>query len=243
MIKSLYSLRSAAAAAVLFATAASAQAGTVAFAGWAHGNGNNVSVTSPGYTGAAGAFNVNVSGFAGSVNGAFEAYCVDLFQHISLNGSYASYDIVSAASEFSAAQVSALGKLISYVYGGNLLATVDAGYKDDQSTAVQLAIWNIVYDTDYTLGSSVNGSAGGSFHENASTAYRNTSTHFMGANELLAASQAASGGASYELFVLKSATQQDQMIWRRSTVPEPASLALVALALGAAGMASRRRRS
>jgi len=243
MIKSSSSLRSAAAAAILFATAATAQAGTVAFAGWAHGNGNNVSVTTPGYTGAAGAFNVNVSGFAGNVNGAFEAYCVDLFQHISLNGTYASYDVVAAASEFSAAKVAALGKLISYVYGGNLFASVDAVYKDDLSTAVQLAIWDIVYDTDYTLGSSADASGGGSFHENSSTAYRNTNAHFIGANALLAAAQAATGGANYELFVLKSATQQDQMIWRRSTVPEPASLALALLALGAAGMASRRRRT
>ncbi|MDO9073125.1 MAG: PEP-CTERM sorting domain-containing protein [Rubrivivax sp.] len=225
-------------AAALLATALAAQAGTVTFTGYTHGNGNAVNVTSPGYNGAAGGYKGTLAGFGGGFDGAFESFCVDLGEFFSFGPTYNSYTLVSAVSQFGAAKTAALSQLISHVYGSNLFAA--AGDKDQQSTAVQLAIWNIVYDSDFTLNS-------GSFAE-TTTAYRSTAgvtPQFIGANNLLSASQSAQRGPSYELYVLRSVGNpgnQDQLIWRQS-VPEPASLALVALALGAAGFASRRRRS
>lgn len=237
-------LRTAAAVALLAAGLA-AQAGTMTYNGAYHGAYNAVSVVTPntGYSGGlAGGFSVSLGGFSefgGAFNGsAFEAYCVDVYEYIATSSSYS---LLSAASYFNAnpSKLAALGKLISYVNGANVFGA--ASDKDQQSTALQLAIWNIVYDSDSTLSSGV-------MRENTTGGYRATTTAYKGADDLLGLSQVYAGGPTYELFVLSSgrpistlAGNQDQLIWRR-TVPEPASLALVGLALGVAGFASRRRR-
>jgi hypothetical protein len=227
----------AAAIATLALCAGAAQASTVTFNNWTFGNGNAVKVNNPSYSGAAGGFTATLSGF-GNWDGVVSTYCVDLYEFFSFGTGYTDYSLVTAGSQFSAAKVQALGRLISYVASSNLFNSTAAAYKDDQSTALQLAIWNIVYDTDNTL------DAGGSALFSDASAFKNGSANFMGANPLLAASQLATQTIGYELFVLKSVGtpgHQDQLVWRTQGVPEPASLALVALALGAAGIAARRR--
>lgn len=220
------------AGAALLGACLGAQASTVVLSGYTYGNGNNVAVTAPNYNGSAGGFSGTLSGFGG-FDGAINSYCVDLLESFSFGTSYTDYSLVSAASQFTAAKVTALGKLISYVYGNNLIGSTGAAYKDDLSTAVQVAIWNIVYDTDFTLDS-------GTFKD--SSIYKSGTANFMGANALLSNSQLASQSISYSLNVLRSVGNpghQDQLIWR--AVPEPASSALVLLALGAAGCVTRRR--
>ncbi|MDP1900961.1 MAG: PEP-CTERM sorting domain-containing protein [Rubrivivax sp.] len=240
-------------AAALAVASLSVQAGGVpgpslTFTGWAYDNGNNVNATTHAYRGSAGGFSATLSGAPG-FDGALETYCVDLLQTIGFGIAYSDYGVVSAGSYFTEAKAQTLGKLISYVFDGDLFGGTAAGYKDDLSTALQVAIWNTVYDTDLTL-------ASGTFKD--SSPYKNgNSGNFAGANGLLSASQVASQPISYGLYVLSSPSRQDQLFWQAlpettsttqglpsqgGSVPEPGSLGLAAAAMAGLAFVARRRR-
>lgn len=226
------------AAAALLATGLGAQAGTLTMAGWLFGPGNNVAAGAPNYSGQAGGFKgalSNMSDPAFNLN-PVEMYCVDLGQYITINtgttysvkidgeSGTTAFTIMDVASVFSSSVADRLAKLVSYAESVSTLVDTSA-----ESTSMQLAIWNTVYDTDNTL------TAPGSFSD--------TSSYAAYANTLLA--NAAGFSATKQLYVLKSASNQDQLFWidnpSRRDLPEPASLVLVGLALGAAGFVSRRR--
>lgn len=224
----------AAAALSLVSAAFTAQAGTVTFNGWTWGNGNAVSVSNPAYSGAAGGFRATLSGFGNGFEGVFDTYCVELTEHFSFGVSYPEYTLVSARSYFGATKADALTRVLGAVLAGNVFQSAAVGARDDQSTALQLAIWNLVYDGDASLD-------GGSLRDGS--AYRHGGTGYRGANELLQVLGTRGALPGYELFVLKSVGSpghQDQLVWRQA-VPEPASWALAGLALGAAAFVRRRR--
>lgn len=227
-----------------------AQAATVTLASWAYGNSwNPISVGSPDHTGAAGAFRGVVrftgteSGFSGLLQN-FVTYCVEIDESFLLpSGSMGGYSVVGGASygKWNNANGSGnladdtamrLGQLLSYT--AHHASAVD---RSEESTSMQLAIWNLIYDTDASVGS-------GPFSEKSGSAYNAYADTLLNA--------AASWTQMLDVYVLSKAGSQDFVLTRdtlrqvpdrllQQQVPEPASLALVAVALGAAGVASRRR--
>jgi hypothetical protein len=222
----------AALAASLLTGASVGHAATLSLSGWKFGSGNVVHTATPVYNGYAGGFVGTLGGaHAGIFSGAIDTYCVELSQSFGWGVAYDNYSMVTALSHFGGAKALTLGRLMSYVVG--TLAAVDSAA---ESTSLQLAIWNIVYENDLSLATT------GSFAD--------TSAHGAYATSLLALS--AQQALTQNVFVLKSASNQDQLLWRSmrlgepsnattGQVPEPLTLALVAAALGGLAVVRWRR--
>lgn len=214
-------------AALLGWPGAASLAAEVTLIGWAFEAGNAVSGNH--YQGRAGGFAGQLQGAGGFDTHHFITYCVELsesfsFSHQPMTG----YQVVDGASYFGADKAEALGRLVSY-------ASSDATRVDTaaESTSYQLAIWNLVYDDDWSV------SVAGSFDDRSRYApYADGLLH---------------GAASvpenlYDIFALRRRGSQDFLLagrrpdGDRSSAPLPSSLLLAGLALAALVSASARFR-
>lgn len=213
-----------------------AHAAALTLDGWTWGQGNMVGVKQPGFEGRAGSF-VGTLGGSGvpGLDGPVHAYSVELSPSFSFGSTGTDYTVVDAANYFGADKAEALAQLLGFVVDRQLYTNTRADRRDDLSTALQLAIWNLRYDGDRSL-------LEGSFRSFA-TDYAGAlpGTHgYWGADALLRASPGAP--MPYTLWVLQSPTLQDQLVWMaNATVPEPAPWALLGAAGLAAALARRRR--
>lgn len=225
----------------LATTLSSGWAAEVTISGWAFGSGNAVNVSGSGvpgsgYTGAAGGFTGKLTGAGSFDSNSFLAYCIELEEQLSFGASAVSgYTVLSGTSYFDTRRsinpsrpdgpstATRLGQLVTWAQADP--TRVDTA---GESTAMQLAIWNIVYDTDWTVAAT-----SGSFRDSSS--YQSLATQML---------QGASGVTSqYTISALSLSGKQDLLLaTRNGAVPTPGTLALVGLGLAGAVMVLRKRR-
>lgn len=234
------------AAALAAGVATQAQAANVTLSGWAYGGGATVQSSGTAlpaslggsYNGWAGAFQGTLSGADALDTMNFITWCIELEESFSFSGNaMTGYAVMNAASYFDGKRASQplrpagtqvaerLGQLLTWMNADT--SRVDSA---TEAVAMQLAIWNTVYDSDWTV--------------STAGAYRDTSSYQGLATQML---QAAAGTTNrYDVFALTRNGSQDFVAYS-ARVPEPGSLALAGLAmlalLGSAAQRGRRSSS
>jgi PEP-CTERM motif len=172
----------------------------------------------------AGAFNLNPP--AGEI-----AYCIDLAQTISFGTLYTDYTKSSLALDggLTAARKGDIARLFHGFYDTSLLNSTN-------SAAFQLALWEIVFETDASR--DVDSTHGATRGVNYATSPDTPGGVITTANAWLAGLGAFSTDTT-GLFTYRSGEHQDQIVYHRT--PEPPTWIILCAGLGLVALLARRR--
>jgi hypothetical protein len=213
--------------AAAMATCANAGFDTICatFNGVSPGSGGQYSLNSganwQGY-GSAGLFNwTRTSGTYSGAQGNFMSFCTELGEHVS-NGSNYCYDVVSLEIAPSSGPMGALkADQVRELFGRYYTPAFGSVLSADAAAAMQLSIWEIVFETSGSLGL---GAGSAQFTNDNAAAIALAGTYL--------ASIDGTGPRNNDIVVMSANGVQDQII------PTPGTLAL----LGLGALATKRRR-
>lgn len=222
------------AGALALASAANADFVDVQFLGT--GNGRNLKIYSPGYTGNVfvGQLEHRLSNGPAYLNGDWMTYCTDLAQYVS--SSVSQFELVSASAlpdgaPMGAAKAQAIADMYAFGGGAQLLSTTS----NDMAAAFQLALWEVIVDFDLP-GPSHNLNVGAGLFR--ATMTNGDALEAGIAGHLASFLGSIDSSSSQVLYGLRSGSRQDQLV---QIVPGPGALACTAL-VSAIGSRGRRRK-
>jgi hypothetical protein len=216
----------------LFAAVPSVQAASVTLNDWAFGEGHRVRAT--GYVGEAGGFAASLNGAGSGFDAAsFLTYCIEIEEGFQFGANaLASYTLVDGREYFQRRRGDAgiadrLGGLLA-----RASATPTLVDSSSESTSMQVAVWNLIYDSD--------------LNATARSAFRETAGFGGYANTLMSLLDAPASVQPLRIWAIEAAGTQDFLLALPAApagnpVPLPATLALAGLALAA--LAATRRAS
>ena len=164
---------------------------------------------------------VSAGGFLTILNGGptFESYCVDLYQTIAFGTTYNDYTLPGTTHIFANSD--------AYADLGRLFANVGAVTNALQEAAFQIAVWEIVYETDssYDLALGAATFIGGTAESSGALTLATTWLAGLGS------------GTGLGIRVLESQGHQDIII----AVPEPSTYLLMLMGLAGLTFVAKRR--
>lgn len=162
-------------------------------------------------------------GVDSTIDDNFTSYCVDLAQNVTANTTYTFHVKTPVEYGFSSAQTFLLSALWA-----DFLPDADT---KDKSAAFQLAVWEIVFDTNGQVGS-------GAFKANSPDTPKSIAQGWL--NTISSPGYVPSNPLP-TLRILQSSTAQDQLTAIQTPVPAPGAGALGLAGIGL--LAARRRRA
>lgn len=154
----------------------------------------------------------------------FNTYCIDIAQNVTANTNYTFNVVSTVVHGFTSNQTLMLSRL-----WGSKFADVNTA---DESAAFQVAVWEIVYDTNFNLNS-------GPFKVNSNTTVRNMAQGWLNS---ITDGNFVANGALPTISVLQSPTAQDQItVLPGNNVPAAGSGVLALAGLGLLGKRRNRR--
>jgi len=167
----------------------------------------------------------------------YQSYCVDIFQYVTKPMSFSVSSLTDYLSSYGSNAATKANQLNALIANGN------AGVGNaTSSAAMQLAVWEILYEYTSTTSYSLDQLSNTAFWSTGSGVDFSTAKSLANSYVGKVTSNVWKTDASYTLSVLKSDTAQDQLVFTRSAVPEPATWAMMLAGFGGIGAMLRRRR-